>query len=106
MTDIRERAQQIAESHGNDAYSVALAMLEEQNEIKAEAVEQFVNTMIGALESGFVEEGPVTLAEIYLFMRSHAKDNYGHKSRSLTEAWGEDVADLCAIGINKGNQND
>lgn len=38
----RERAQQIADEHGNDAYSVALAMLEEQNKIKAEAVREAV----------------------------------------------------------------
>lgn len=29
MSDVRQRAQQIADEHGNDAYSVALALLEE-----------------------------------------------------------------------------
>lgn len=33
----RDRAQQIADEHGNDAYSVALAMLEREAKIKAEA---------------------------------------------------------------------
>lgn len=40
MTDIRERAQQIADEHNGDAYSVALAMLEGQDKIKAEAVRE------------------------------------------------------------------
>ena len=43
----RERAQRIADEQGNDAYSVALAMLEEQNKIKAEAVREALDDYTG-----------------------------------------------------------
>lgn len=43
----RERAQQIADEHGNDAYSVALEMLEGQNKIKAEAVREALDDYTG-----------------------------------------------------------
>lgn len=43
----RERAQQIASQHGNDAYSVALAILEEQNKIEAEAVREALDDYTG-----------------------------------------------------------
>lgn len=34
MTDIRQRAQQIADKHDNDAYSVALELAGHENEIR------------------------------------------------------------------------
>lgn len=84
------------------------ALHEENEQLKAElktssvdAIENFVNTMIGALESGFVEEGPITLAEIYLFMRCHIKDNYGCEVEPLDKKWGKEIAELCSIGIEK-----
>lgn len=70
----------------------------------ADGIEEFVNTMIGALESGFVEEGPITLAEIYLFMQCHIKDNYGRDVEPLASKRGKEVAELCAIGIKEGEE--
>lgn len=64
----RERAQQIADEHGNDAYSVALAMLEEQNKIKAEAVSEVA-------EMSFIDD-----AFTYQMIKAHAKKNWGAKN--------------------------
>lgn len=57
----RDRVQQIADEHGNDAYSVALAMLEELNKIKAEAVREVA-------EMSFIDD-----AFTYQMIKAHAK---------------------------------
>ena len=64
-------------------------------EIKAEAVKEFVNLMIGARSSGFIETGICDLAEVHRVAQVHIKDNYGIESKSLKEEWGDDIFNLC-----------
>jgi len=64
--------------------------------IKASAVENYVNTMIGALEAGFVEKNNPTLQEIHRVAQNHVKDIYGVDMPDIVEQWGHDVADLCS----------
>jgi hypothetical protein len=71
------------------------------DEIKAEAVQDFVNMMIGALEAGFVESSSSTLSEIHQFAKHHIKDNYGIDIPNIVDEWGEDVAKLCGLSAPK-----
>lgn len=62
------------------------------NEIKAEAVMTFVNTQIGAFESGFVETNQVSLYSMYRFAQHHVKDSYVYDARLMSSVWGEKLA--------------
>ena len=62
------------------------------NKIKAAAVLEFVNVMVGAFEAGFVDKNNPTLAEIYQVARHHINDNYGVESPNIIEMWGDEVA--------------
>ena len=63
--------------------------------LKSNAVSEFVNNMIGALESGFVEENTLTLAQLHRVMQHHCKDNYQVEIPDISDLWGSDVAKLC-----------
>lgn len=71
-------------------------LLEIIKKIKADAVEEFVNTMIGAFASGFVDKNNPTLQEIHRVAQNHVKDNYGVDMPHIVEQWGQDVTDLCS----------
>ena len=62
------------------------------NKIKAAAVLEFVNVMVGAFEAGFVGKNNPTLAEVYQVARNHINDNYGVETPGIIEAWGEITA--------------
>lgn len=74
--------------------------LSDQN--KACAVMHFVDTMIGALESGFVDKNNPTLAELYQVARNHIKDNYEIEFDDIVKRWGKETAEMC--GLNAGGQ--
>jgi hypothetical protein len=67
-----------------------------EKQIQADAIKEFVYTMIGALEGGFVDSNKPALSQIHRFAQLHVKDNYGVEMPDLSEAWGKDVADLCS----------
>ena len=69
-----------------------------EKELKAAAVIDFVDVMIGALESGCVDKNNPTLSEIHQFARMHVKDNYGAEYADIAARWDEDVAELCGGG--------
>jgi len=71
------------------------------DEIKAEAVQYFVQMMIGAREAGFLESSNLSLAEIHQVAKHHIKDNYGVGTPNIVEEWGEDVAELCGLSDPK-----
>jgi len=66
-----------------------------ENQIKADAINNFVSTMIGAFESGFVDKNNPTLSEIHQVARNHVKDNYDIELPNIVEQWGENVANDC-----------
>jgi len=74
--------------------------MQNENQIKADAISEFVNSMIGALESGFIDTPNCNLAQIHRIMQHHAKDNYGVDLPHITEQWGEDVAKLCGYPLS------
>lgn len=65
--------------------------------VKSSVVQDFVNTMIGAFETGFVDSNTLTLATIYQVMRNHCKDEFGVEVPTLDVAWGENTARECDI---------
>lgn len=69
------------------------------NQVKAEAVMEFVNHMIGAFESGFVDKNNPTLSEIYRCAQNHVLDNYLTETKNIIELWGVDVATDCGLSI-------
>lgn len=63
-------------------------------QIKTDAINEFVCTMIGAL-GGFVEESTITLATLHRVMQNYCRDSFGIELPHITEAWGDEIAELC-----------
>lgn len=100
-------AQELSESiSGTEEVSRAFAQhivalhnagMDEQSEkqIKADGINEFVCSMIDALETGFLDENSATLAEIHRVMQNFCKDRYGVELPHISEQWGEETARLC-----------
>lgn len=94
----RELAQQIAAKHGNDAYSVALAILEEQNKIKAEAVRE-------AFESAKIptrsKAGCIGEFAVHVKNGSVCPECYGHEDDPECEiCHGESIDGLSDLSVD------
>lgn len=72
--------------------------MQTENQIKADAISEFVNTMIGAFESGFIDTPNCNLAQVHRVMQHHVKDNYGIELPHITEQWGDKFAKECGAG--------
>lgn len=59
---------------------------------QASAVMTFVNTQIGAFESSCVDTNEVSLYSLYRFAQHHIMDNYGVKTKPISEQWGKELA--------------
>ncbi|MGD8172161.1 hypothetical protein ACQEXU_10905 [Vibrio sp. TRT 21S02] len=62
-------------------------MSELENNVKASAVMNFVETIRGAYGAGFIDNNP-TVYDIYRSAQNHVKDNYGID----TENWDDELA--------------
>lgn len=71
------------------------------NKIKADAVMDFVNMMIGAFDSGFVDKNNPNLSQIYQVARSHVRDSFHIEAPSIIEALGEVIAVSCGLIVKK-----
>ena len=69
-----------------------------ENQIKADAISDLVNTMIGAFESGFVDTPNLTLATLHRVAQNHIKDSYSIETPHISEQWGHDFAKECGLG--------
>lgn len=69
--------------------------VDEINKIQSDAVMHFVNTQVGAFETGFVEGNEVSLYSLYRFAQLHALDNYKVEIKNMNEAWGEETTKEC-----------
>ncbi|MBD6945725.1 hypothetical protein [Vibrio parahaemolyticus] len=67
-------------------------------EAQSMAVMTFVNNIVGAFESGFIDNHESTLADLYQCAVNHVKDNYNQSVPMLKEVWGEQLAELCRVG--------
>lgn len=62
---------------------------------EADAIGGFVNSMIGALESGFISDNKMTLAQLHRVAQNHVKDNCGIDLPNIVDQWGEETAKAC-----------
>ena len=58
---------------------------QELNQIKADAVMEFVNNSIGAYEAGFIKQNYCTLLQLHRSAQHHVKDNYGVDTQLMKE---------------------
>ena len=75
--------------------------MQTENQLKADAINEFVSMMIGALNAGFTEKNNPTLQEIHRVAQVHIKDNYGIDMPNIVEQWGQETAELCGLVKNK-----
>ena len=64
-------------------------------QIKADAINDFICQIIGAREAGFIDSSMFSLAELHQVARNHIKDELGIPMPSLAEQWGAGTAELC-----------
>ena len=77
-----------------------------ENQIKADAIMGFINMMIGAFDSGFVDKNNPTLSEIYQTGKNYCHDHLMIDVKNIVDAHGEDLARDCGLGfLNLPNQN-
>ena len=79
--------------------------MQTREQIKADAINEFVGHMIGALESGFIDENTVTLAQIHRVSQNYVKDSFNIELPHITEQWGETVAKICGHPINENSDD-
>lgn len=60
--------------------------------VKANAIIEFVETMIGAYTSNFVESNWLSLGTLHAVARNTAKDQYGVEVPTLAQNYGEELA--------------
>jgi hypothetical protein len=72
--------------------------MKSENKIKAEAIFNFVDLMIGAFESGFVDKNNPTLSEIHQVARNHVFDTYGKEYPPIDQRWSKELAKECGLG--------
>jgi len=70
-----------------------------ENQIKADGINELVSLMIGAFETGFVDTNRPTLAQIHQVARNHCKDAYGVELPDIVEQWGEEIAISCGLKL-------
>lgn len=62
------------------------------DQMKADAIMEFVNMMIGAYDSGFTDRANCTLEEVYQVARNYIKDVHHVEAPHIVEAWGLELA--------------
>ena len=70
-----------------------------EKEIKAEAVIGFVDMMMGAFESGFVDRNHANLSELYQVARNHVRDEYGVNVDDIVKTYGIEFAKECGLKL-------
>lgn len=83
----------------NAAYEMLEQACQEVGKLKADAVMEFANAMIGAYETGFIDNHESNLADVYQCAKAHVKLTYNVSVPTIDEAWGKDVASWCKNGV-------
>lgn len=79
--------------------------MQTENQIKADAINEFVCHMIGALDAGFIDSPNLNLAVLHRVAQNFVIDHYGIELPHIIEQWGDDTARLCGyLPPNKDNQ--
>lgn len=67
-------------------------MRNKENEMKAWAVMNLVNSMISSYAKGGTSDTTISLADLYKTAESHISDRYNVTFESIEEAWGTELA--------------
>lgn len=73
--------------------------IEQLSKEKAAAIMNFVDLMIGALESNHVTTNTFTLAQLHRIAEHHCIDNYGAQFGNIIARHGEDLAKECGLNV-------
>jgi len=61
---------------------------------KSDAVMEFVGTIVGAFDAGFIDTPILTIGQLYQVARNHVKDTYGIDEKPLSEVYSKEFAEL------------
>lgn len=70
----------------------------DQHQIEAQAIMDFVNSIAGAHETGFVDRNHFTIAELYRVAQNHCLDILKVEVPNIEDKWGEDAAKALGFG--------
>ncbi len=73
--------------------------IEQLSKEKAAAIMNFVDMMIGAFESGFVDTNTVNLAQLHRVAEHHCIDTFGANYGNIVDRHGEDTAKGCGLNV-------
>lgn len=65
------------------------------SQIKANALIEFSNMMLGAFECGFVEKNYLDLAELHRVIQNYVKDTYNIEVPNISNEWGDEFYQSC-----------
>lgn len=69
--------------------------------VKADAVMNFVETILGAYESGFIDKHTMNLVQLHECARSHIETNYSISMPRIDQKWSEECIDAFRNGIEE-----
>jgi hypothetical protein len=67
------------------------------NQLKANAITDFIGIMIGAFESGFTDTSTLNLQQLHRFSQHHIKDEYDIEIKNIVDEWGREFAEECGL---------
>jgi len=73
---------------------------------KAEAVMNFVNTLIGAFDSGFVDSNQLNLKDLHSAAFHHVKDSYGYEADRIDKTFDKEVLIACGAEPSKASSSE
>lgn len=99
LRDIHEQDSTPESNDVDDLFVLFSQYADSGKEIKTEAIMDFVDSMIGAFDAGYVDRNYCALSEIYMVARHRVKDTYGIEKPTVIERYGEKMA--VDIGLGK-----
>ncbi len=79
--------------------------MQTKDQIKADAINDFVSSLISARVTGWITVSTITLAELHRVAQNHVEDNYGVELPTLINQWGKSVAEICGFKVaDVGNE--
>ncbi len=72
-------------------------------QIKADAINEFVCVIIGAYESGFITQNYLTLHQLHNLTRAHIRSEFNIDLPNIVEQWGASTAKACGNDLSDFN---
>ena len=71
-----------------------------KEQIKADAVNEFVSQIIGAFETGFINQNFFTLSQLHNMAKAHIESEFKIPMPNIVDQWGLTTAKKCGHSIN------